>query len=300
LDVPLAELVPSLSRAAMSPRGGSLPDVEIGDRVFSPSIRALPESEGASTLIALRDVTERRETEARRLDFYSIVAHDLRSPLSAILLRADMILRGRHGVLPPKLLSDVRKMDASLKSLVGMINDFLDLARFESSGYKIVPEEVDLGELIRTTLEEFRPLLDASNLTWCCSEAGGSTRVRGDRRRLVQVVTNLVSNAIKFTPPSGTITTRLQVTSSYVEVAVQDTGHGIAPSALPMLFQRYSRATDPKHGIVGTGLGLMIVREIVEAHGGTVGVDSTPGQGSTFWFRLPPAAVAAEHSHPLM
>jgi signal transduction histidine kinase len=111
--------------------------------------------------------------------------------------------------------------------------------------------------------------------------------VVGDRRRLGQVVNNLVSNAIKFTPRGGRVEAQVQLTDGgWVETRIRDTGLGISADALPSLFDRYTRAPEA-HATPGTGLGLMIVREIVEAHGGSVGVHSEAGAGSTFWFRLP-------------
>jgi two-component system phosphate regulon sensor histidine kinase PhoR len=111
--------------------------------------------------------------------------------------------------------------------------------------------------------------------------------VIGDARRLQQVLTNLISNAVKFTGDRGTITGKIVVFDAELEVSVADTGRGIPAEKLPTLFDRYTRATETKDEIPGTGLGLMIVREIVEAHGGSVGVESRVGVGSRFWFRMP-------------
>jgi two-component system phosphate regulon sensor histidine kinase PhoR len=113
--------------------------------------------------------------------------------------------------------------------------------------------------------------------------------VSGDQRRLLQVVANLLGNAIKFTPPQGSIVVGVGIGEAFVETSFQDSGPGIEPSLLPTLFDRFTRGSDAG-GIPGSGLGLMIAREIVEAHGGTIGVKSQPGAGSVFWFRLPRSA----------
>ncbi len=265
-----------------------LPDVQVGDRVFSPSYRILPSDTAASTTISLRDVTERRRAEVRRLDFYSIMAHDLRTPLSAMLLRTDMILRGKHGVLRPELSMDIRKIGDSARSLVAMVNDFLDLAKLEGTEYKIEREPIDLGPFVRAICEDFRPLLETNRLTWVDQSGSVMGRVLGDRRRLAQVVTNLVGNGIKFCSPGGELRTRVIETDEVVEVQIEDTGPGIDPEQAPKLFERYVRLDQGggPGGARGTGLGLMIVREIIEAHRGEVGVDTRVGEGSTFWFRL--------------
>lgn len=291
LGSPLSSVLPgiSLRNIAVGPGESFLPipDVEIGGRVFSPAVRVLPSDSAASTTVALRDVTARRRAEARRLDFYSIIAHDLRSPLTSVLLRLDLALNGRHGMLPAALLADLRKIDGNIRSLVGMINDFLELARLEGVGYKIDRQPVDLGELIRATMEDFKPLLESRELTWSLDGLDAPAVVAGDRRRLAQVITNLVSNAIKFSGSPAIITTSLELRDDHVEAAVADTGRGIAKEDLPHIFERFTRTREAHGETLGTGLGLMIVRELVEAHGGIVGVESDLGVGSRFWFRLP-------------
>lgn len=293
----LAEKVADLSLDSIDVGAGQglfpLRDVKIRGRIFSPSIRVLPGDDASHTTIALRDVTDQRKAEERRLDFYSIIAHDLRSPLTSIQLRTDAILRGRRGILPAELLGDIRKIESNIRSLVAMINDFLDLARFEGAGYKISAEPIGLCELVRTSVDDFRPLADASALSLAVDAPEGELTVRGDRGRLMQVLSNLIGNAIKFTAPGGHIVARVEAAPGGVRVSVVDNGPGIAADLLPSLFERYVRAIDTQHQVAGTGLGLMIVREIVQAHGGAVGVESEPGSGSTFWFRLPATGTSS-------
>jgi two-component system phosphate regulon sensor histidine kinase PhoR len=288
---PIAEVVPDLTLRAVMVGPGEpllpLPDVHIGDRVFSPSIRILPSDSAANTTVALRDVTARRQADTRRLDFYSMIAHDLRTPLSAVLLRLELATIGKHGVLPAALMNDLHKIDESVRTLVAMINDFLELARFEGIGQKIERESVDLVRLLHETMEDFQPLIEVEGLRWESAGLEHEAHVMGDRTRLIQVLSNLIGNAIKFTPRGGTITTEVSVGDDHVEVAVVDTGKGIPHDALDSLFQRYTRVLQGESAGAGTGLGLMIVREIVEAHGGVVGVTSHLGEGSRFWFRIP-------------
>lgn len=282
-------LLPELKLDQMElPTGESvvaLSDLEIAARRFSPTLRR---SEDGSTVVALRDVTARRILEERRLDFYSMIAHDLRTPLNAMTLRISTMLEFQRQGMVQNMERDMEKLDQRLRSLVELINDFLDLARLEGAAYRLARDEVDLNALIERAREEFVPLLERGQLSFEASSTPAS--VPGDANRLAQVLNNLVGNAVKFTPPGGRIEVELQVQPRYLEVAVHDTGPGIDPSLDGKLFQRYTRA---EHSKGGTGLGLLIVREIVEAHGGTVGVDSRPGEGSRFWFRLPRIAGVA-------
>jgi two-component system phosphate regulon sensor histidine kinase PhoR len=262
-------------------------DFDIQGRRFSPTIRALSHNPEASAIMSLRDVTERRRLEERRLDFYSIIAHDLRSPLNVIQLRTQvMLLRETdHGPGSPMHV-DLNKIQGTVRTLSSMINDFLELASLEGASYRIKRADLDLSALVQHALDEVRPLIDASSqvLSGPHTAENTPTQVVGDAARLGQVISNLLANASKFTPPHGEIGVHLRGTSEYVEVSVSDTGCGIAPEVLPTLFQRYKRAD---HQMGGTGLGLLIVREIVEAHGGIVGVESTLHVGSRFWVRLP-------------
>jgi len=281
--------VEQLIDAARSAR--PLPDLEVGDQIFSPSVRSLPSRDQSGLTVALRDVTARRQRETRRLDFYSIIAHDLRSPLGTMLMRTDLLLRGRRGVLSAEVIGELRKMETHMRSLVALINDFLEFARMEEAAQKMARERVDLAALIGETVDDFRPLLDNAHQELHVQVAGAHPIVMGDRRRLQQVLTNLIANAIKFTPAGGRIVVRADCPGPLCEVWVEDNGMGIAEDILPTLFQRYTRAPSGTRDAGGTGLGLLIVREIVEAHNGTVGVDSAPGKGSRFWFRLPAAEV---------
>lgn len=293
LGQPLATLLPGLpvehindARRTARP----LPDIEVGSQIYSPTIRSLPSEAHAGLTIALRNVTARREKESRRLDFYSIIAHDLRSPLAAMLMRTEMMLRGRRGVLSAEVIADLRKMDSHMRNLVALINDFLDFARMDEAAHKIERARVDLGELIREIADDFKPLVESTQQRLVIDVESEGVVVQGDRPRLQQVLTNLLANAIKFTSSAGNISVLARVVDDWCEVVVQDDGPGIAPAVLPTLFQRYTRAPNAHTDTRGTGLGLLIVREIVEAHGGTVGVDSELGQGSRFWFRVPAAA----------
>jgi two-component system phosphate regulon sensor histidine kinase PhoR len=292
---PLAHYLPDLDRRLRTQKASDtlhLPDIKVGDRTFALSGRVLPGNKTFNTILSLRDVTESRRRDERRLDFYSIIAHDLRAPLNTLTLRTQLLLEGGRGELAPAVQRDLRKFDDNLKALVEMINDFLDLARLDNAMYEVKSDELDLAHLLEETVENLRPQLEARKLNWV-NEGAGQALIEGDARRLQQVLGNLVSNAIKFTDEGGSIRTRIEQHGTEIEVSVADSGRGIPADRLKTLFDRYTRATDAHDKTPGTGLGLMIVREIVEAHGGKVGVESQLGVGSRFWFRIPSARVSA-------
>jgi signal transduction histidine kinase len=296
---PLAELIPDLNLGGLrqtKERTAVLPDVRIRDQVLAPIARLLPDDFAASATISLRNVTEARRNEARRLDFYSIMAHDLRSPLSAVQLRTELILSGARGILSAELTADLRRIEANVRSMTSLINDFLELARLEGGGYQLVREELDAALLVTAAVEEIRPVVDESGIR-IGVDAPGPVPLHADRRRLLQVLMNLLANAVKFTPRGGTITVSARPMGGSVELRVVDTGVGIPEQARSSLFQRYQRIEGNR---AGTGLGLMIVREIVEAHGGEVGVTSEVGAGSTFWVRMPAGAVRASSAQVLV
>jgi signal transduction histidine kinase len=291
-DRSIFELLPTISADHLrvaAESDGVLSDLQLGTEIFSPTVRFLPSQVDGGLTIALRNVTARRRQEARRLDFYSIIAHDLRSPLNAMLLRTEMLLRGHRGVLAAEVVSDLRKMDSHMRRLVALINDFLDFARMEEAAHKMERVRVDLVEVIGQIVDDLKPLVESTGQDIRVNvESRGLVSI-GDRRRLQQVVSNLAANAIKFSPPQGNILVTAKLVGSWCEVSVQDDGPGIPEDVVPQLFQRYARGAGSAAESGGTGLGLLIVREIVEAHGGMVGVDSRPGEGSRFWFRLPRA-----------
>jgi signal transduction histidine kinase len=297
----LPEFRPDAAGAAGHEGTRLLPDVRIRDRLVAPIVKWVGLGSELAATIALRDVTESRREQDRRLDFYSTVAHDLRSPLSAISLRCSLMQRGKHGLLPPAVLEDVRRIEKAVESLVALVNDFLDLARLEGAGLKLDLTPVSLVEVVSGIVEELAPLAEAGQLQLTFKPPRQPLKVVADRRRVVQVLSNLLANALKFTPPGGRVEVILAPRAGAVDVGVSDTGPGIPEEALPHIFDRFTRAENVDAKVAGSGLGLMIVRQVIEAHGGSVWVNSRLGEGSTFWFRLknyalevaPPAARAA-------
>jgi signal transduction histidine kinase len=287
----IAELLPEIPWAVLLENRRNdlfvLPDLTRNGRVLAPAVRVFASPNLNDTALSFRDVTKQRQREESRLDLYSVVAHDLRGPLSTIMMRADLLLKGRKGPLSPEVARDVALMRQRMGDLVAMVSDFLDLARLEGADVELTRVPVDLRALTKEVVEDFDPMATSKGVTLEVDAFDEPLLVSADGRRLTQVLSNLLSNAIKFSPASAVVRIQFEVHPDAIEVRVKDTGPGIDPAALPKLFTRYARALDANHTVSGTGLGLMIVKQLVEAHGGTVGVSTEVGRGSVFSFSLP-------------
>ena len=242
--------------------------------------------------ICLRDITERKQVERMKNEFVSMVSHELRTPLTSIRGSLGLIEGGVVGPLPEPVLEMVCIARNNTDRLVRLINDILDLEKIESGKIELKPERVRLRELIETSLRALDPMAQERGIR--LSRVLSNRAVTCDRDRLIQVLTNLVGNAIKFSPDGSVVEVRAGPTGDdRVRFMVIDQGPGIAPADLPKLFRRFQQldASDSRQR-GGTGLGLAISRAIVEQHGGEIGVESTPGTGSRFWFEIPGAGEA--------
>lgn len=285
----IGQVLPSLEPSLLSLAEGLPPsdvrDVSVGDQRYAPIVGRVQLDDAGMATITLRNVTAKHLEESRRLDFYSIIAHDLRSPLNAMNMRTHLLLSGARGPLSDEVRVDLQKILERVQGLAAIINDFLDLARLEAKSILIESKEASLREIIDESMEILAPLAEAKQMRIQVTEASKTAPLLVDRRRLGQVVSNLLSNAIKFSPAGGAVAIRVAAVAHGTEVSFQDSGPGIPAADLPLLFQRYARVAGTN--VAGSGLGLMIVREVIEAHGGTVHVTSEVGHGSCFTFLLP-------------
>lgn len=218
-----------------------------------------------------------------RDDVLAIVSHDLRTPLGAIILRASTL-----GVLP-EMSKTADWIVRSAKQMSRLIDDLLDASAINANGGKLAIDAGihGAGELVRDAMEMFRLHAEAAAITLTDEAPDSSVRVACDRDRIVQVLSNLIGNALKFTPERGRVTVRAELRDSEVRFEVRDTGRGIPPDQLPHLFERFWRAQNRRGGV---GLGLFIANGIIASHGSALGVESTPGAGTTFFFSLPASA----------
>jgi PAS domain S-box-containing protein len=238
---------------------------------------------------AKRLAVELKKAKELEADFAAMIAHDLRSPLTSVLSTAAMMEDGLFGPVGEEQQRWLVKMQTMCRSLVDLVSDFLDLSKIEAGHVQLSKERVDLEKLIRGNAEAYMPLASKKKIRLIEQVAPNLPAVEADPRRLDQILQNLISNAIKFTPEGGKIEVGAgQEDGTEIKLWVKDTGGGIPPEELGPLFQKYRQTTS---GMTskdkGTGLGLVICKMIVEAHGGRIEVESAPGKGSTFTVRLP-------------
>ncbi len=236
--------------------------------------------------LTLQDVTHERQVSQLKSDFVSFVTHQLRTPLSGIKWMLE--LAAQTPGISEELMSFVHDATDSAERLIGLVNDLLDASRLESGTLKMKPEPTGLAELTKSVLDELTTLVRARGHQLSLVGAEAAPRVLADPQLLRQVILNLTSNAIKYTPTGGAVTVRIAREDGVARWAITDTGVGIPRAAQSRLFEKFFRAENaPMIETEGTGLGLYLVRLIVERLGGRVWCESEEGRGSTFLFTLP-------------
>jgi two-component system phosphate regulon sensor histidine kinase PhoR len=270
-------------------------------------VTPLRNSEERACLIILQDLTRMRRLETVRRDFISNISHELRTPIASLKALVDTLRDGAQDD-PPAAQRFLDRMDVEVDALTQMVQELLQLSRIESGRAPIRMESVTVADVVIPPVERLRPQAERAQLKLSVDIAPDLPRVLADPERVQQVVTNLVHNAIKFTPPNGSIEitanwldpsnqawgtwdpteTRMSdlETGEWVVIAVVDTGVGIPAQDLGRVFERFYKADRARSG-GGTGLGLAIAKHIVQAHNGHIWAESTEGLGSTFYVALP-------------
>ena len=230
-----------------------------------------------------RELKDTKNLLAAKEEFNALVVHELRTPLSLIGGSADPILR--HKDLKKKVMEElVTSMRTSSESMLELVSAILDLAKMEAGKFGVTKEKNDLDKIVAEAVDAFAPLAKEKGLN-LIFEKKQLPMISMDPFRIRQVLNNLLSNAIKYTD-RGEIKIHMHTVSTEVTVCGSDQGRGISNEELSSLFTRYNRLSSSK-GSIGSGLGLVVVKGIVEAHGGQIWVDSKTGVGSTFCFSLP-------------
>jgi PAS domain S-box-containing protein len=265
--------------------------------LFAAPVRSVDRDLG--TMFGLRDVTQERELDRMKTEFVSQVSHELRTPLTAIKGFTDLILDGDAGEVSEEQAEYLAIVKSNADRLVTLINDLLDVSRIESGRIQLKLEPIDIRTIMESVMATMRPLADGKDQRMTLTAPDDLPLAFGDHDRIVQVTTNLVSNAHKYTQAGGAIDIAVARDGAFVLVAVRDDGMGIAADDIPRLFSRFFRVDNSlTREIGGTGLGLSIVKSMVEIQGGTVSLESELGTGSTFTFTIPVAEPAGPAADP--
>ena len=255
--------------------------------------RQLAAQELSSTKLDLVN-RELQQINEERTKFISTVSHELKTPLTSIIAFTDILTRSQGGEKKSRNLDQLGIVKKSGQHLLTLINDLLDYSRLESGEVKIEREEFEIQEVISEVQSAMSPLLGAKQQTLVFEGDLGNHRVRLDRRRIVQVLMNLVSNAHKYSPADTKITMDGQIKDDNLQVAVTDQGIGISTDDQTRLFTKFFRVdNEATRSVGGTGLGLSITKGIIETHGGTIALQSEIGQGTRFSFTIPTAMPKA-------
>lgn len=277
------------SKAAPLNSGVQKFDVSHLDSYFDVSVQRPPESGFDDQIVAIfNDVTGRQESERLKHEFVSTVSHELRSPLTAIKGAMGLVLAGTAGELPQRARDMIQISQRNADRLILIINDILDLDKIADGAMVFDNADVDLGEIVETAVEsisDFRDRFDV-RITTQIDIAGVTSFV--DPNRMVQVLVNLMSNAIKFSPTGGEVTILVGVHGDFNRISITDRGEGISKAEQEFLFQRFVQIGSKNRAATGgTGLGLSIVQAILDKQDGQISFDSEVGRGTTFFVDLP-------------
>jgi PAS domain S-box-containing protein len=241
------------------------------------------------TIYVFDDITREKEIDQMKSDFVSLVSHELRTPLTSIIGFVSFVLDGKAGPINEKQTDSLMRVQRQSKRLAALISDLLDVSRIESGRIQMRQKPISLLDIAKQGIEEIRLQADAKSIHLNFIAPESLPTITGDEARMGQIFTNLIGNAIKFTPDNGEVIVKLKVDGNLLHVEVIDTGPGIPVEKRQKIFDKFYQLSDlhtRQQG--GSGLGLSIAKSIVEAHGGTLWIDDgNRGKGSNFQFVLP-------------
>ncbi|NLH81255.1 MAG: PAS domain S-box protein [Phyllobacteriaceae bacterium] len=245
-------------------------------------------------ILQIRDVTEERKIEQMKSEFVSMVSHELRTPLTSIRGALGLVLGAMAKELPPRVVQLVDIAHKNSERLIPLVNDILDLDKIDAGLLRVEPVEADAVQLVGQAVEATRSFADRYGVGFFVDLPASEARVRVDEGRFIQVVTNLLSNAAKFSPRGANVVVTVRVVDGAAEVAVRDHGPGIPDDFRPKIFGRFAQADSATTRVKGgSGLGLHVSRQLVELMGGEIDFDSMVGVGSTFRVRFPLVGAGA-------
>lgn len=261
---------------------------------FTPLVNE--EGDVISIIAQGRDITQQLEAERLKKEFTSTLSHELRTPLTSIIGSLQLINSGVLGDVEKDVTELTMIAERNGQRLLDLINDLLDIEKIESGKFTLAPEIVSLDSVMRDTLVLNKGFADRYNVRLALEERLVPVKVEADPKRLVQIVTNLLSNAAKFSPEGGTVDVTLQINGERARVGIHDRGSGIPDTFRARIFSRFAQAdSTATRQKGGTGLGLAICKRLIELMHGTIGFEDRPGGGTTFYFELPVIADKASN-----
>lgn len=304
-------IVEKINQAAQSDSPIIDNDITINDKIFKMFITPVLDLTGSSTnkhigfSILMHDITIEKNITKIKEDFTHMIVHELRAPLTAIKDSSELMLdefnekgeidKERQG----KLLQIIEKQS---KNLLEQITQILDAAKIEAGKFTINKAPTDIGQVIQEAIDAFLPQAQKRQIVISAEITTSLPQIEIDPVRINQVLNNLFSNSLKFTPPGGKITASAKIEDEFITVSVKDTGMGIPENEQGDLFSKYYQIKTTPHQLAkkGTGLGLFITKGIVEAHGGSVGIISKENEGTTIYFKLPIKSTATIPTAPII
>ena len=248
---------------------------------------ATPLDNNGGVLLTLHDLTRMRQVETSQREFVSNVSHELRNPMASIKVMVETLESG--AVNDPQVALDfLSRMRGDVDRMNGLVNDLLELSRMESGQFMIEAEPMPLAPLVHAVRKQFSETAASQDVNLVEDLPENLPQVMADGEKLTQVFVNLVENSLKFTPAGGEIRIGAEAEDEQVQIVFRDTGIGVAPQHLPHIFERFYKVNRSRRDS-GTGLGLSIVKQLVEAHGGEITVESKEGEGCAFTFTVPRA-----------
>ena len=246
------------------------------------------------SVTVLQDISHLKELDKMKSEFIAMVAHELRAPIATVEQQLSVIIGGMAGELNEKQQQMITRAKERTRSVLTLIKDLLDFSKIEAGKMVQYKEPLSLAEVIPRVVEVMKADAVVKNIRIEILPPLSSSIIQADQNSMEGILNNLISNAIKYTPDGGRVTISLDDDDSFVKVSVTDTGIGIKGEDIPRIFDKFYRVkSSDTRQIVGTGLGLSIVKSIVDAHMGTISVESTEGKGTTFSVLLPKAADMA-------
>lgn len=269
--------------------GNKIP-VEISSAYIPPK----SDSDTSNYVFVIRNVLYQKEMDRLREDFIATLTHDLRTPAVAAIQTLEYFTTGRLGELTDKQLLLLQTMKKSNEDMLGLVNTLLEVYKYEAGRLKLVKAPFDFKLLVEECINQVQSIAESKNQTIeVLYKNIDEYKIFADRNEIRRVVINLLGNAIKYTQSSGAIEIRVEVEDNDLHFAVKDNGEGIYKQDIPKLFKRFSQGTQEKRSI-STGLGLYLSKQIIDAHGGKIWLESDKGKGSEFFFLLIDSAIKEE------